>query len=152
MAPEPMFTKFCDAMWFHWATSYGKILSVIDVLHCLPIPSNFKYKVHLRRQQLIDHSDVVGAAPVGAAPTTFSFYIHLTPGFNGLAKTTAKRDEKYLSCGIWCAVYLRLMVPMILTLNIYFFLFLGLWQRNPSPRRPERILQVQTIRMEWQQC
>ena len=33
--------------------------------------------------KIVDHSDVVGASPVGAAPTTSSFLI---TGFNGLSK------------------------------------------------------------------
>ena len=37
------------------------------------IPSNLWYKTHLNRNKIVDHSDVVGASPVGAAPTTSSF-------------------------------------------------------------------------------
>ena len=33
--------------------------------------------------KIVDHSDVVGASPVGTAPTISSF---LTPGFNELGK------------------------------------------------------------------
>ena len=39
--------------------------------------------------KIVDHSDVVGASPVGAAPTTSSF-INLAPGFNGLGKDDSK--------------------------------------------------------------
>ena len=38
---------------------------------------------------IIDHADVVGASPVGAAPTT-SPVLYLTPGFNGLGKYNCK--------------------------------------------------------------
>ena len=50
--------------------------------------------------KIVDHSDVVGASPVGAAPTTYSFSTwHLASV--GWAKTTARRDEKHLCFGIW---------------------------------------------------
>ena len=37
------------------------------------LPSNLKYKRLLVGSRIVDHSDVVGASPVGAAPTTSSF-------------------------------------------------------------------------------
>ena len=53
---------------------------------------------------IVDHSDVIGASPVGAAPTTSSaFAEHLASIY--CAKTTAGRDEKRLSFGIWCNLY-----------------------------------------------
>ena len=53
---------------------------------------------------IVDHSDVVGASPVGAAPTTSSFSTsHLSS--MDWAKTTTRRDEKHLSFGIWCDLY-----------------------------------------------
>ena len=47
----------------------------------------------------VDHSDVTGASPVGAAPTTSSF---LTKNLASMdwAETTARRDEKHLNFGI----------------------------------------------------
>ena len=54
--------------------------------------------------EIVDHSDVVGASPVGAAPTTSSFSTkHLAS--LGWAKITARRDEKHLSLGILCDLY-----------------------------------------------
>ena len=54
--------------------------------------------------KIVDHSDIVGASPVGAAPTTSSFSTkHLAP--LDWAKTAARRDEKQLSLGIWCVLY-----------------------------------------------
>ena len=38
---------------------------------------------------MFDHSDVVGASPVGAAPTTSSFST-VTPGFIGMGKDNCK--------------------------------------------------------------
>ena len=54
----------------------------------------------LAGNKLVDHSDVVGAAPTGAAPITSSFStLHLTS--MDWAKETAKRDENHLSFVIW---------------------------------------------------
>ena len=51
--------------------------------------------------EIVDHSDVVGASPVGVAPTTPSFSTeHLASIY--CAKTTASRVEKHFSFGIWC--------------------------------------------------
>ena len=49
----------------------------------------------LAGNKTINHSDVVGASPVGAAPTTSSF-LTLTPGFNGLSRDSDKtRRESF---------------------------------------------------------
>ena len=54
--------------------------------------------------KIVDHSDVVGASPVGGAPTTSSFSTeHLAP--LDWQKTTARRGEKHLSLAIWCVLY-----------------------------------------------
>ena len=53
---------------------------------------------------IVDHSDVDGASPVGAAPTTSSFSTwYLASKY--CAKTTGRRDDKHISFGIWCALY-----------------------------------------------
>ena len=57
--------------------------------------------------KIADHSDVFGASPVGAAPTTSSFSTkHLTS--MDWSKTTARRDEHHLSFGIWCVLYTKI--------------------------------------------
>ena len=49
--------------------------------------------------KIVDHSDVVGALPVGTAPTTSSFStLHLASIY--CIKTTARRDEKQFSFGV----------------------------------------------------
>ena len=54
--------------------------------------------------KIFDHSDVVGASPAGAAPTTSSFSTwHLAS--MDWAKTTARRDEKHSCFGIGCILY-----------------------------------------------
>ena len=53
--------------------------------------------------EIVDHSDVVGASPVGAAPTASSFSKeHLASIY--CVKTTVSRVEKHLSFGIWCVL------------------------------------------------
>ena len=51
-----------------------------------------------------DHSDVVGASPVGAAPSTFSFQAKHQASMDR-TKTAARQDKKYSSLGIWCTLY-----------------------------------------------
>ena len=54
--------------------------------------------------KMVVHSDLVGASPVGAAPSTSSFStIHLA--LMDWEKTTARWGEKHLSFGIWCALH-----------------------------------------------
>ena len=55
--------------------------------------------------KVIDHSDVVWASPVGAAPTTSSFSTKRMDAMNW-AKTTARRDEKHSNYGFG-ATYIR---------------------------------------------
>ena len=64
----------------------------------------------------VDHSNVVGATPVGADPTTFSFpTLHLASP--DLAKATARRDEKTFQGWDLVPVYYRfagrLYFPMV---------------------------------------
>ena len=54
--------------------------------------------------EIVDHSDVVGASPVGAAPTTSSFSTEQLASMDW-AKTTARRDEKHLCLGNGCVLY-----------------------------------------------
>ena len=56
--------------------------------------------------KIVDNSDVVGASPVGAAPTTSSFSTYHLASMDW-AKTTAWGYKKYLSFGIWCDLYKR---------------------------------------------
>ena len=56
--------------------------------------------------KIVDHSDVVGALPVGAAPTTSACLTYHMASMNW-AKTTARRDQKHLALGIRCDLYWR---------------------------------------------
>ena len=54
--------------------------------------------------KIVDHSDVDGASPVGAAPTTSSFLTaHLAS--RDSAKTVARQYDNFLSVEIWCNLY-----------------------------------------------
>ena len=54
--------------------------------------------------KIVDHSDVDGASPVGAAPTTSSFSTEHLASMDW-AKTTARQDETHLCFGIGCCLY-----------------------------------------------
>ena len=48
----------------------------------------------LIENKIIDHSDVVGASPVGAAPTTSSLWTQHLPSCNGLGKDNCKTKQE----------------------------------------------------------
>ena len=54
--------------------------------------------------KMVDHSDVVGASPVGAAPTTSSFSTQHMASMDW-AETTARGYKKQLCFWIWCDLY-----------------------------------------------
>ena len=54
--------------------------------------------------KIVDISDVVGASPVGAAPTTSLFSTQHLASMDW-AKTTARWDKKHLSLEVWCDLY-----------------------------------------------
>ena len=56
--------------------------------------------------KIVDHSDVVGASPVGTAPTTSSFSTYHLASMDW-AKATARQDERHFSLGIVCLLYWR---------------------------------------------
>ena len=57
--------------------------------------------------KIVDHSDVVGASALGAAPPTPSFSTwHLAS--RDSAKKATRHHETLLSVGIWCVLYERL--------------------------------------------
>ena len=58
---------------------------------------------------IVDHSDVIEASPVGATPTTSSFSTENLASMDW-AKTTARRDEKHSSLGIRCTNIIGLTV------------------------------------------
>ena len=54
--------------------------------------------------EIVDHSDVGGASPIGAAPTTSSFSTQHQASMDW-ANTTGRRDEKHLGVWVWCTLY-----------------------------------------------
>ena len=64
--------------------------------------SNIKHT--LVGNKIVDHSDVVGASPVAATPTTSSFSNQHLASMDW-AKANERWDEKHLNFGIWCALY-----------------------------------------------
>ena len=56
--------------------------------------------------KIVDHSDVVGAAPVGAAPTTSSFSTS-TSGFKGFGKDSRKMVRESFKCLDLVQTYIR---------------------------------------------
>ena len=67
--------------------------SLLQILACHLGFVNYRQVSNIRRtlvgNKIVDHSDVVGASPVGAAPTTSS-YLDLTAGFIGLGNDNCK--------------------------------------------------------------
>ena len=59
---------------------------------------------NIRRNWILDHSDVVGASPVGAAPITSSFSTEHQASMDWV-EIIEWRYEKPLSYGIWGALY-----------------------------------------------
>ena len=88
--------------WMESNQSLWSVLMFINrrpvVVHCCGNPyrqtSNISHI--LVGSDIVDHPDVVGASPVGAAPTSSSFLTyHLASIY--CVKTTARLDEKHLS-------------------------------------------------------
>ena len=92
----------------------------------------------LVNNKIVDHPDVVGASPVGAAPTTSSFLTwHLAS--RDSEKTATRQCENILNVGIWCSLYQRLdgtsvsTAPMSICLFIHKIFYLrGLQMRYIS--------------------
>ena len=71
--------------------------SIYQVCHCFVVScQTSNISCTLVCSKIVDHSDVVGASPVGAAPTTSSFSIKHMASMDW-AKTTTRRDGKHLS-------------------------------------------------------
>ena len=85
-----------------------RVLDTASVNFCQNIFLTYRKISNIRLtlvgNKIVDHSDVVGASPVGAAPTTSSFLTwHLAS--RDSAKTVASHYENLLRIGIWCVLY-----------------------------------------------
>ena len=70
-----------------------------------------------------DHSDVVEASPVGAAPTTsnYIFILYLTPGFNRLGKDNCKtRWETFKFGELVCLISRGLTIYRLLSARLQY--------------------------------
>ena len=74
---------------------------------------NSNMKRSLEGNKLVDYSDVVGASPVGDAPTASSFSTQHLASVD-LAKAIAGRDETHLYFWIWGCLHYRLDGNIIL--------------------------------------
>ena len=84
---------------YHWRRSL-----LAHWVHYLEYRQNYNISRTLVGGTIVDHSGVVGALPVGADPTASSFSISRLASMDW-TETAARRDEKYLNFGIWCAFY-----------------------------------------------
>ena len=94
-----------DILWQHPAMHWQQ-----DKDTCTDVANYHKVsniRLTLVGNKVVDHSDVVGALPVGAAPTTSSFSRQHLASMDW-AKTTARWDEKHLCFGIRCILYQRI--------------------------------------------
>ena len=70
--------------------------------------NKYRKTFHIRRTlvgiKIVDHSDLVGASLVGAAPTTSSLSAQYLATMEW-AQTTARRDKKHLKFGIRCVLH-----------------------------------------------
>ena len=100
--------------WFRWWLGNQLVTAIVWTnyvfTHCSLHDdiSTYHKTSNIRRtvagNKIVDHSDVVGASPVGAAPTTSSFSTwHLSS--RNSAKKAARQYENLLSVGIWCVLY-----------------------------------------------
>ena len=85
-----------------WSLHWRKTSVWLNFVYCQI--SNIRYT--LVGNTFVDHSDIVGASPVGTAQTASSFSIEHVASMDW-TKTTARRDKKHLSLGIWCILYWR---------------------------------------------
>ena len=84
-------TESChDANFGVWTTAKKWISWEKNAFSLIKRHSYRQHKTTLVGNKIVDHSNVVEASPVAAAPTTPSIAI---------------RDEKHLSFGIWCISY-----------------------------------------------
>ena len=109
ISTKQTYIHYCDVI---MSVTASQVIGVLIVCRFFRRYSNYNYrqisniKCAFVGNQIIDHSDVVGASPAGAAPTTTSFSTEHMASINW-AKTNARRDGEHLSFGIWSAFYWR---------------------------------------------
>ena len=89
-----------------WKHAIAVKYEVWSPIYPTKYPQNSNIRWTLVGNRIVDHSDVVGASHVGAAPTTSSFSTEHLASID-CVQTTARRDEKHLILMIWCDLYYR---------------------------------------------
>ena len=89
----------------YFYTPTYKTFNSISSLQCHDYPQVSNIRRTLVGNWIVDHSDVVGASPVGHAPTTTSLTQHLAS--MDLAKTTARRERRIIEILGFGADYIR---------------------------------------------
>ena len=93
-----------------WSTFFAhyQVFAAIDGCCQISDIATYRKISNIRRtlvgNNIVDHSDVVGASPVGAAPTTSSFSTWQL-GLKDSAKTAARQYDNLLSVGILFVLY-----------------------------------------------
>ena len=87
------YRSFCIVGLFEWLPKFNSIYRKTSNISRTSVGN-----------KIVDHSDVVGASPVGAAPTTSSFSTQHLASMDW-AKTTARGCKKHLCFGTWCDLY-----------------------------------------------
>ena len=86
---------------------HSLMLLFIILLASPTFPDTYRQTFNIRRtsvgNKIVDHSDVVGAPPVGAAPSTSSLLTKHMDSMD-LTKTTVRRDKNFFFI-IWCVLY-----------------------------------------------
>ena len=101
-------TRFSNKIWRLDLEYDARIIIPVMVANSICLVQKYRQTSNksgtLVGNKIVDHSDVVRASPVGAAPTTSSFQINRLTSMDW-AKTTARRNENYFSLRIWCCLY-----------------------------------------------
>ena len=88
--------------------------------------NNYRQVSNIKRtlvgDKIVDHSDIVGASPVGVAPTISSFCTEYLASIDWV-KANVRWDENHLSFVIWCHLYQRFygMYISILSFNYFYY-------------------------------
>ena len=110
-----------SSVWWQMANDSVLLWTSCDSLQYSYIQTS-KIRATLVSNKIVDHSDVVGASPVGAAPTTSSFPAEPLAS-TVWAKTTARQDKKHLKCWFGSSYTIVLMVRFFKSPSIIKFWF-----------------------------
>ena len=98
---DDQFITLSFTFFIHLCNTYKTFVTFLEYYH---ETSNISHTLGIK---IVGHSDVVGASPAGAAPTTSSF-LDLIFGFSGLGKDNC--GTKQATFKFWALVHLTLEV------------------------------------------